>query len=92
MAITLKSLQRVVVDSSSASDFGGYYVGDPDDDEMMIFLKMPEGGPGAMDVLVDGVNLDADETVTFVYSAAMVQPTTGDPTFGVAVRWRRRSR
>ena len=38
-----------------------------------------------MDVLVDGVNLDAGETVTFVYSAAMVQATTGDASFGVAV-------
>ena len=70
-------------DSSSASDFGGYYVGAPDDDEDD--MEVPEGGPGAMDVLVDGVNLDKDDTVTFVYSAAMVQPTTGDPTFGVAV-------
>ena len=40
---------------------------------------------GAVDVTVGGVNLDADETVTFIYSAAMVQATAGDPKFNVAV-------
>ena len=40
---------------------------------------------GASDVTVGGVNLDAGETVTFVYSAAMVQPGAGNASFGVAV-------
>ena len=40
---------------------------------------------GAMDVTVGGVNLDAGDTVTFVYSAAMVQPGTGNAAFAVAV-------
>ena len=42
----------------------------------IIFLKMPTMMPllGGMDVTVGGVNLDAGEAVTFVYSAAMVQP------------------
>ena len=71
------------VGSSSAMDFGGYYVGDPDDDADD--KEVPKGGPGAMDVLVDGVSLDEGETVTFVYSAAMVQPTTGNAAFAVAV-------
>ena len=74
---------RGSIGSSSASDFGGYYVGDPDDAEDD--MEVPEGGPGAMDVLVDGVTLDAGEIVTFVYSNVTVQPTTGDATFAVAV-------
>ena len=46
-------------------------------------MDVPEGGPGAMEVLVNSVRLDADETVTFVYSGT-VQPTMGDDaTFGV---------
>ena len=71
------------IGSASAGDFGGYYVGDPDDDADD--KEVPEGGPGAKDVHVDGVNLDAGETVTFVYSAMMVQAATGDATFGVKV-------
>ena len=52
---------------------------DDDDDDM----DVPEGGPDAMEVLVDSVRLDAGETVTFVYSGT-VQPTMGDDaTFGV---------
>ena len=71
----------------SSALYGGAYVGDPDDTTDDDF---PEDADevallGAMDVTVDGVNLDAGETVTFVYSAAMVQPTTGDASFGVAV-------
>ena len=71
------------VGSASASDFGGYYVGDPDDatDDKTV----PTGGPGAMDVLVDSVRLDAGDTVTFVFSAAMVQAAMGDAAFGVMV-------
>ena len=65
----------------SAMDFGGYYVGAPDDTEDD--MDVPEGGPDAMEVLVDSVRLDADETVTFVYSGT-VQPTMDDDaTFGV---------
>ena len=37
------------------------------------------------DVTVGGVNLDAGETVNFVYTATRVQGTTGDATFTVAV-------
>ena len=37
------------------------------------------------DVTVGGVNLDAGETVNFVYTATRVQGTTGDATFSVAV-------
>ena len=58
------------------SDFGGYYVGDPDDAEDDI--ERPTGTDvitaGDMEVLVDSVRLDAGDTVTFVFSAAMVQP------------------
>ena len=71
------------VGSSSASDFGGYYVGNPDDETDD--KEVPKGGPGAMEVLVDGVSLDEGETVTFVYSAATVQAVIGDPKFTVAV-------
>ena len=69
------------VGSASAMDFGGYYVGDPDDatDDKTV----PTGGPGAMDVLVDSVRLDAGDTVTFVFSAAMVQAAMGDAAFAV---------
>ena len=53
-------------------------------------MNFPEDADGvalltAVDVTVGGVNLDADDTVTFVYSAAMVQPTAGDAKFAVAV-------
>ena len=40
---------------------------------------------GRSDVTVGGVSLTAGQTVTFVYSAAMVQPTAGGPKFNVAV-------
>ena len=66
--------------SSSASDFGGYYVGAPDDDDDD--MDVPEGGPSAMEVLVDSVRLDAGEMVTFVYSGT-VQAVEGPATFGV---------
>ena len=51
---------------------------------MMTDDTFPEDADGAalltaVDVTVGGVNLDADDTVTFVYSAAMVQATAGDP-------------
>ena len=71
------------VGSASASDFGGYYVGDPDDatDDKTV----PTGGPGAMDVLVDSVRLNAGDKVTFVFSAAMVQAAMGDATFAVTL-------
>ena len=71
------------IGAAAAGDFGGYYVGDPDDaaDDKTV----PTGGPGAKDVHVDSVNLKAGETVTFVYSATMVQAATGDATFAVAV-------
>ena len=38
-----------------------------------------------MEVLVDSVRLDAGDTVTFVFSAAMVQAAMGDAAFGVMV-------
>ena len=41
--------------------------------------------PGPKDVLVDSVRLDADETVTFVYTAAMVQGAKGDGKFVVVI-------
>ena len=71
------------VGSASAMDFGGYYVGDPDDatDDKTV----PTGGPGAMDVLVDSVRLNAGDKVTFVFSAAMVQAAMGDATFAVTL-------
>ena len=68
-------------------DFGGYYVGDPDDTEDDI--ERPTGTDvitaGDMEVLVDSVRLDAGDTVTFVFSAAMVQAAMGDAAFGVMV-------
>ena len=71
----------------SSALYGGAYVGDPDvttDD------NFPEDADGAalltaVDVTVGGVRLDAGETVTFVYSAAMVQPGAGNASFAVAV-------
>ena len=77
---------RGTINLSSAL-YGGDYVGDPDvttDDDF------PEDADGdallsAVDVTVGGVNLVAGQTVTFVYSAAMVQPTVGDAEFVVAV-------
>ena len=72
------------IGSSSASDFGGYYVGDPDDESDD--KEFPEtNSPGAMGVLVDNVNLDVDEFVEFVYMNATVQPGSGNPAFVVAV-------
>ena len=71
----------------SSALYGGAYVGDPDvttddtfpeDADEMALLT-------AVDVTVGGVNLDAEDTVTFVYSAAMVQPGAGDAKFAVAV-------
>ena len=72
------AMGNVVVTSAGrtgAIDAGGNY-GEDD--------TLPEG-LGAMDVNVAGVNLDADDTVTFTYSNVMVQPTTGDATFAVTV-------
>ena len=83
----MKSTSTGSVNRSSAL-YGGDYVGDdPDDDDDDDFPVDADDVAllGAMDVTVDGVNLDADETVTFVYSAAMVQGTAGDPSFDVAV-------
>ena len=40
---------------------------------------------GARDVLVDNVMLAGGDTVTFTYTAAMVQATTGDAPFVVAI-------
>ena len=75
------------IGSASAMDFGGYYVGDPDDTEDDI--ERPTGTDvitaGDMEVLVDSVRLDAGDTVTFVFSAAMVQAAMGDAAFGVMV-------
>ena len=77
---------RGAINLSSAL-YGGAYVGDPDDttdddfpvdaDDVALLT--------AVDVIVGGVTLDAGDTVTFVYSAAMVQPTAGDAKFAVAV-------
>ena len=74
--------------------YGGDYIGDPDDAEDDTF---PEDADemallGGMDVTVGGVNLDEGETVTFVYSAAMVQPGASNASFGVAVDGGARSR
>ena len=67
----------------SASDFGGYYAGEDLDDATDDIEFPATNSPGAMGVLVNSVRLDADETVTFVYSGT-VQPTMGDDaTFGV---------
>ena len=73
--------------SLSSALYGGDYVGDPDvttDD------TFPEDTAGvalltARDVTVGGVSLSAGGTVTFVYSAAMVQPGAGNAPFAVAV-------
>ena len=75
------------VDLSTAL-YGGDYIGsDPDDDADDTFPEDADGDPllGGMDVTVGGVNLDAGQTVTFDYSAAMVQGKTGSPKFNVAV-------
>ena len=40
---------------------------------------------GAMDVLVDNVMLAGGETVTFMYTSAMAQGTTGAANFAVAI-------
>ena len=73
------------IGSASAMDFGGYYVGDPDDTEDDI--ERPTGTDvitaGDMEVLVDSVRLDAGDTVTFVFSAAMVQAAMGDAAFAL---------
>ena len=71
------------IGTAAAGDFGGYYVGDPDDTEDD--MEVPMGGPAAKEVHVDSVNLDAGETVTFVYSASMVQAAKGTADFGVKV-------
>ena len=57
---------------------------------MMRMMTFPEDADGdallgAMDVTVDGVNLAAGQTVTFVYSNATVQSAIGDAEFVVAV-------
>ena len=68
--------------------FGGDYIGDdPDDTTDDNFPEDADEMPllGGMDVTVDGVNLDAGEAVTFVYSAAMVQPGASNASFNVAV-------
>ena len=86
-APTTGATGNVVVESTGsvgAKDAGGNYTAEvlaeraarADDDVDL----------GALEVHVDSVNLDADDKVTFTYSAAMVQPTVGDAaTFVVAV-------
>ena len=71
----------------SSALYGGAYVGDPDDatDDDFPVDADDVALLGDMDVTVDGVNLAAGKTVTFVYSAAMVQATIGDAPFTVAV-------
>ena len=73
---------RGAINLSSAL-YGGNYVGDPDDDADDDFPVDADDVAllTAVDVTVGGVNLDADDTVTFVYSAAMVQATAGDASF-----------
>ena len=78
---------RGAINLSSAL-YGGNYLGaDPVDDADDDFPEDADGDAllTAVDVTVGGVILDADDTVTFVYSAAMVQATAGDATFTVAV-------
>ena len=77
---------RGAINLSSAL-YGGAYVGDPDDDDDDDFPVDADDVAllTAVDVTVGGVNLDADDTVTFVYSAAMVQATAGPAKFTVAV-------
>ena len=73
--------------SLSSALYGGDYIGDPDvttDDDFPVDAD-EVALLGAMDVTVGGVSLSAGGTVTFVYSAAMVQPGAGNASFGVAV-------
>ncbi len=75
------------VDLSSAL-YGGDYAADPDDPAAVDTLPEDADGVDLLnvgDVTVGGVSLDEGDTVTFVYSAAMVQPTAKDVSFGVAV-------
>ena len=67
--------------------YGGDYIVDPDDAMMDTHPTDADDMPllGRSDVTVGGVSLDAGDTVTFVYSAAMVQPTKSNAAFNVAV-------
>ncbi len=72
----------------SSARYGGDYIGeDPDVTTDDTFPKDTDGNAllGDMDVTVGGVSLRAGGTVTFVYSAAMTQPTAGSAKFNVAV-------
>ena len=68
--------------------YGGDYIGDPDvatDDDFPEDADGTTALLGGKDVTVGGVSLAAGQTVTFVYSAAMVQPTAGNAKFNVSV-------
>ena len=83
----VKITTRGAINLSSAL-YGGAYVGD--DPDVTTDDNFPEDAAGAalltaVDVTVGGVILDADDTVTFIYSAAMVQATAGPAKFVVAV-------
>ena len=72
----------------SSARYGGDYIGeDPDVTTDDTFPKDTDGNAllGGMDVTVGGVSLRAGGRVTFVYSAAMTQPTAGSAKFNVAV-------
>ena len=64
------------IDDPNAMDYGGYYTAKE--------MDLPDDGPGALEVHVGGVSLDADDTVTFVYTT-MVQPAIGDVEFTISV-------
>ena len=72
----------------SSALYGGDYIGDDpvvDTDDTFPVDADDVALLTAMDVTVDGVNLSAGGTVTFVYSNATVQPTIDDAEFVVEV-------
>ena len=87
-APTTGATGNVVVESTGsvgAKDAGGNYTAE--DLTELAARADDDVDLGALEVHVDSVNLDAGKTVTFTYSAAMVQPTVAvdDATFAVAV-------
>ena len=86
-ADTVKITSTAGTVNLSSALYGGAYVGDPDVTTDDTFPKDTDGNAllGGMDVTVGGVSLRAGGTVTFVYSAAMTQPTAGSAKFNVAV-------
>ena len=85
-APTTGATGNVVVTSTGsvgAKDAGGNYTAE--DLTELAARADDDVDLGALEVHVDSVNLDAGKTVTFTYSAAMVQPTVGDAAFAVVV-------